>query len=645
MSNITIILPDNSKIKVIKGTTVKDVALSIGEGLARAAVAGKIDGTLVDMTHKIMGDTKISIITMKSPEGLDIFRHSTAHVLAQAVITLYPDAKPTIGPSIEDGFYYDFDVAKPFSPEDLYKIESKMKEIIKKDESFERIVMSKKDALAHFKKDKNEYKVELINVIPDGEEITFYKSGDFIDLCRGPHVASSGVLKAIKLTKVSGAYWKGDSKNKMLSRIYGVSFPKKSELSEHLEMIAEAEKRDHNKIGRELELFTTNDAIGQGLPLLMPKGAKIIQILQRFIEDEEEKRGYQVTKTPFMAKSDLYKISGHWDHYKDDMFLIDGKDEILALRPMTCPFQFMIYKSSQRSYKDLPLRYYETSSLFRNESSGEMHGLTRMRQFTLSEGHIICMQEQLEDEFKKALSFITSVMKILGIDKDIWYRFSKWDPANKKKYIDNPDAWDKSQKMMKTILDHLKLDYVEANGEAAFYGPKLDIQAKNVYGKEDTIITVQIDFALPERFDMTYVAKDNSKQRPMVVHRSSIGCYERTLAMLIEKYAGAFPTWIAPVQVKMITIADRHQDYAEEVIAKLSALGIRVESDFRTETVEYKIREAQLQKIPYMLVVGDKEIEKKSVTVRTRLGKVTYGVSVDAFIKEITDKIDTKKID
>ncbi len=643
MSDVVVTLPDGSKKNVSKGTTIKDIAFSIGEGLGRAAVAGKIDGSLADLSKQIEKNSKVEIITTKSKEALEILRHSTAHVLASAVVELFRGAKPTIGPAIEDGFYYDFYVEKPFTLDDIEKIDAKMKEIIKKDELFERSEMTLKKAIEFYKKDKNKFKQEIIKEHKD-EVPSFYKIGKFMDLCKGPHVLSTGAISAFKLTKTSSAYWRGDSKKESLQRIYGTAFFSKKELKEYLEMIAEAEKRDHNKIGRELELFTTHESVGQGLPLLMPKGTKMIQILQRFVEDEEEQLGYLLTKTPFMAKSELYKISGHWDHYKDDMFVIDGKDEVLALRPMTCPFQFIIYKSKSKSYRDLPIKYNETSTLFRNEASGEMHGLIRVRQFTLSEGHVICTPQQLESEFRDVIDLIKHFMKTLGIDKDIWYRFSKWDPKDKKKYIDNPKAWDESQKAMKKILDNMKLDYVEADGEAAFYGPKFDIQFKNAYGKEDTIITVQIDFALPERFDMTYVDKDNTRKRPMVIHRSSVGCYERTLAMLIEKYAGAFPTWISPVQVKLITIADRHVGYADKVKEKLEALGVRVEEDYRTETVEYKIREAQLAKIPYMIVLGDKEIEKKKITVRTRAGKVSYGVDADKFVKDIVCEIESKKI-
>ncbi len=577
---------------------------------------------------------------MADPETL---RHSASHVLAAATKLLFPDVKLGIGPAIEDGFYYDFDKKTPFTPEDLVKIEKAMQHIVKQNLKFEKMEVSFDEAKKLLKDEP--YKLELLEELKSkGEKITFYKSGELIDLCKGPHVESTGKIKALKLTKMSSAYWKGNEKNPSMQRIYGVAFETKDELDNFVKLKEEAEKRDHNKVGRELELFTTNDSVGQGLPLIMPKGAKIIQILQRFIEDEEEKRGYQLTKTPYMAKSDLYKISGHWDHYKDNMFIVPGKDgEVLALRPMTCPFQFMIYKARSRSYKELPVRFSETSTLFRNEASGEMHGLIRVRQFTLSDAHIICMPEQLEHEFKKVLDLVQFVMKTLGIDKEIWYRFSKWDPKNKEKYIDNPKAWEESQKMLKKILDDIGLKYTEADGEAAFYGPKLDIQFRNVYGKEDTIITLQIDFALPERFEMTYVDKDNSKKTPMVIHRSSIGCYERTLAMLIEHYAGKFPLWLSPVQVKVVTVNDRNIDFAREIVSKLISEGLRVELDDASETIAKKVRNAQLEKVNYILTIGDKEQEAKTLAVRTREGKVEFGVNVEKFVSDLKKEIEQRR--
>lgn len=644
MEENKITLPDGSIKEIKAGATVEELAYSIGTGLGKAAVAGKVNGTLVDLKYNLNEDAEVAIITSDSPEGVNILRHTTAHIMAQAVKRLYGNVKLAIGPTIEDGFYYDFDLDKGFSPQDLEKIEAEMQKIIEEDYPIKRELVKKEDALRLMEEKGEGYKVELINELED-EYISLYHQGEFTDLCRGPHLPSTGRVKAFKLLNVAGAYWRGDEKNKMLQRIYGTAFPKKSQLEEHLHQLEEAKKRDHNKLGRELDLFMTEDSIGQGLPLLKPKGAKVIQLLQRFVEDEEERRGYRLTRTPFMAKSDLYKISGHWEHYKDDMFVLGDEEqdnEVLGLRPMTCPFQFMIYKSKLRSYRDLPIRYSETSTLFRNEASGEMHGLIRVRQFTISEGHLICTPEQLEDEFKGVLDLINFMMETLGIQEDIWYRFSKWDPAKKGKYIDNPEAWEHSQSRMKNILDKIGIDYVEADGEAAFYGPKLDIQFKNVHGKEDTIITVQIDFALPERFDMTYIDKDNEKKRPYVIHRTSIGCYERTLAMLIEKYAGAFPTWLAPVQVVIIPISDDQIEYAQKVKTELEKEKIRIEIDDSNEKVGYKIRQAQIEKVPYMLIVGSKEVTNETVAVRNRsegdLGEYRIADFKERIMKEIEEK-------
>lgn len=520
-----------------------------------------------------------------------------------------------------------------------------MQKIIKEDLPIERFVLSRSEALKMEQENGEIYKTELIGELPDDAEISFYRQGEFTDLCAGPHLPGTGRVKAVKLLNLAGAYWRGDEKNKMLQRIYGVSFPKRSMLDEHLRQLEEAKKRDHNKIGRELELFMTSEPVGQGLPLLMPKGAKVIQILQRFVEDEEERRGYVITKTPYMAKSDLYKISGHWQHYKDGMFIIGDEekdDEVLALRPMTCPFQFMIYNSKLHSYRDLPIRMAETSTLFRNEASGEMHGLIRVRQFTISEGHLIVTPEQLEEEFMGVLDLINYIMDTLGIKEDISYRFSKWDPDNKEKYIDNPEAWEDTQAKMKNILDKVGIPYQEADGEAAFYGPKLDIQFKNVHGKEDTIITVQIDFNSPECFDMTYIDKNNEKKRPYVIHRTSIGCYERTLAMLIEKYAGAFPTWLAPVQVKVLPIGEKQIEYSKQIADKLFKLGVRVEVDERNEKIGYKIREAQLAKIPYMLVIGDREMQNVQVAVRSRKEGDLGVMDTNDFINKLTTEINTR---
>jgi len=547
--------------------------------------------------------------------------HTSAHILAQAVNRLFPTAKLGIGPAIDNGFYYDFDVETPFTQEDLTKIQSEIKKIIKENLPIERFELPRAEALALVA--DNPYKVELINDLPDDETISFYKQGDFTDLCAGPHLEKTGKIKALKLLSATAAYWKGDQNNKSLCRVYGISFPTKDELNEYVEMLEEAKQRDHNKLGRELGIFMTDEKIGQGLPILMPKGAKIMQTLQRFVEDEEERRGYQSTKTPFMAKSDLYKVSGHWQHYKDGMFVLGDGDEsegkeVLALRPMTCPFQFSIYNAKLHSYRDLPVRYSETSTLFRNESSGEMHGLIRVRQFTLSEGHLIVTPEQLEDEFAAVIELIDYIMDAIGIKEDIWYRFSKWDASNKDKYIGAPDEWESSQQLMKKIIDKMGIKYVEADGEAAFYGPKLDIQCRNVHGKEDTIITIQLDFALADRFDMTYIDADGVKKRPYIIHRSSIGCYERTLALLIEKYAGDLPLWLAPVHARILPISEKYNDYARSVQEALRNNGLSVELDERNEKLGKKIRETQLDKIPYTLIVGEAEEEAGSVSLRSR---------------------------
>jgi len=639
---IKIELKDGSIKHINRGTTVLEAAEAISGGLARAAAAGEVNGKTVDLRFVLNEDCRLNILTFEDQNGKLAYWHTTSHIMAQAVKRLFPEIKLAIGPAIESGFYYDFDVDKPFSPEQLEKIENEMHNIIKEDLPIERFALSREEALKLMERKGEIYKAELIRELPENAEISFYRQGEFTDLCAGPHLMSTGKVKAVKLVNLAGAYWRGIEKNKMLQRVYGVSFPKKNMLDEHLERLEEAKKRDHNKLGRELELFMTSEPIGQGLPLLMPKGAKIIQTLQRFVEDEEERRGYVLTKTPLMAKSDLYKISGHWQHYKEGMFVLGDEekdDEVLALRPMTCPFQFMIYNSKLHSYRDLPVRMAETSTLFRNEASGEMHGLIRVRQFTISEGHLIVTPDQLEDEFRGVLDLIHYMVNVLGIREDISYRFSKWDPKNKEKYIDNPAAWEDTQTKMKNILDHIGLDYKEAEGEAAFYGPKLDIQFRNVHGKEDTMITVQIDFALPERFDMTFIDKDNQKRRPYIIHRTSIGCYERTLAMLIEKYAGAFPTWLAPVQAKILPIIDKQQDYANNLAAMLRKLGVRVEVDARNEKIGYKIREAQLEKVPYMLVVGDKEMENSQVAVRSRKEGDLGAMDVNAFIQKLTEEI------
>jgi len=641
-----ITLKDGSTKEVALGTSAIEIAREISEGLARVACAVELNGKVCDLRTTVDGDCTVNFLTFDSEGGRHTFNHTCSHILAQAVKRLYPAAKLTIGPSIDDGFYYDFDVDTSFTPDDLSKIEAEMKKIIKENLEIEYFELPRDEALALMKDEP--YKVELINELPEGEKISFYKQGEFTDLCAGPHLLKTGAIKAFKLTSATGAYWRGDSNKKMLCRVYGTAFTKKSDLEEHLAALEEARKRDHNKLGRELEFFTTVDYIGQGLPILLPKGAKVIQILQRFVEDTEASKGWLLTKTPYMAKSDLYKISGHWGHYKDGMFILGDEEkdeEVFALRPMTCPFQYQAYLNRARSYRDLPLRYNETSTLFRNEASGEMHGLIRVRQFTISEGHLMCLPEQLEEEFKGCLELAIYMLKTLGLYEDVSYRFSQWDPADSGKYIGTPEQWDEAQGTMQKILDHLEIPYKIGIGEAAFYGPKLDIQIKNVFGKEDTLITIQVDQLLAKQFDMEYVDRDGTKKNPYIIHRTSIGCYERTLALLIEKYAGAFPTWLAPVQVKILPIADRHLEYAKEVASKLASYGIRVETDDRSETIGYKIRSAQGEKIPHMLLVGDKEIESGTVSVRNRKEGDLGAMSVDEFIAKIMKLVADKTLD
>ena len=628
------------------GITPAQVAKSIGMGLYKSACAARIDGKTCDLRTPITEDCALEILTFEIEDGKKAYWHTTSHILAQAVQRLYPGTKFAIGPSVDTGFYYDFDLPSPISMEDLPKLEDEMKKIIKEDIAIERFEFSPEEARREMA--GQEYKQELIDEhAGNGEKISFYRQGDFEDLCAGPHLMSTGVVKAVKLTAITGAYWRGDSAKKMLTRIYGVSFPKQSLLEEHLQKMEEAKKRDHNKLGRELELFTTCDLVGQGLPILLPKGARIVQLLQRFVEDEEQKRGWLLTKTPFMAKSDLYKLSGHWDHYLDGMFVLGDPEkdkEVFALRPMTCPFQYQAYLNKKRSYRDLPLRYDETSTLFRNEASGEMHGLIRVRQFTISEGHLMCRPDQLEDEFKSCLELTTFMLKTLGLYEDVSYRFSQWDPNNREKYIGTTEQWDEAQGVMKKILDHLEIPYSIGIDEAAFYGPKLDIQIKNVFGKEDTLITIQIDQMLAEKFGMEYTDKDGSQKNPYIIHRTSIGCYERTLALLIEKYAGAFPLWLAPVQVKLLPIADRHLDYLYEVKKALEDKGMRVEIDDRSEKIGYKIREAQLEKVPYMIVAGDKDIENNTISVRHRSEGDLGSMTLAAFVEKAVSEIDSKEI-
>ena len=629
------------------GVSVAEVAKSIGMGLYKSACAAKVNGEVCDLRTVLNEDCKVEILTFDDKEGKKAYWHTASHIMAQAVNRLYPGTKFAIGPAVDNGFYYDMELPQAITNDDLAKIEAEMKKIIKEDIEIERFELPVAEALALMK--GQDYTEELIREhAAEGEHISFYKQGDFTDLCAGPHLMRTGNVKAVKLTSITGAYWRGDASNKMLQRLYGIAFPKQSLLEEHLTMLEEAKKRDHNKLGRELELFTTSDVIGQGLPILLPKGARIVQLLQRFVEDEEQRRGWLLTKTPFMAKSDLYKISGHWDHYKDGMFVLGDEEkdkEVFALRPMTCPFQYQAYLNRKRSYRDLPLRYNETSTLFRNEASGEMHGLIRVRQFTISEGHLMCTPEQLEDEFRKCLELAIFMLKTLGLYEDVSYRFSQWDPNDRAKYIGTEEQWNEAQGLMERILNHLEIPYEIGIGEAAFYGPKLDIQIKNVYGKEDTLITIQIDQMLAEQFGMVYTDKDGKQKTPCIIHRTSIGCYERTLALLIEKYAGAFPLWLAPVQVKLLPIADRHLDYLYEVKKQLEDKGFRCEVDDRSEKIGYKIREAQLEKVPYMVVVGDKDIENNTISIRKRKEGDLGAMTVEQFLEKIVPDRDNKVID
>ena len=640
-----IVLQDGSKMIFPEPTSVSGIAKTISDGLARNAVAGMVDGEIVDLSFVVEKDCSVKIITLKDKEGLDVYRHTCAHVLAQALKSIYPTCNLAIGPTIENGFYYDVDFKTPITMDDLKTVEEEMAKIIKANLPIERFVLPREQALQLMQKYDEPYKVQLILDLPEDSVISFYRQGDFTDLCRGPHLPSTGLIKAFKLTSLTGAYWRGDAKNKMLTRIYGTAFPKKSELDEYLQMVEEAKLRDHNKIGRELEYFTTVDTIGQGLPVLLPKGSKTIQVLQRFVEDEEYRRGYLLTKTPYFAKSDFYKISGHWDHYKEGMFVMgeEGKDkEVFALRPMTCPFQFQAYLNRPRSYKDLPMRLNETSTLFRNEDSGEMHGLIRVRQFTISEGHLACTPDQLEEEFKGCLDLAIFMLKAVGLDGDVSYRFSKWDENNKDKYLGSKEDWENVQSVMRNILQDIGLEFTEADGEAAFYGPKLDIQIKNVFGKEDTLITIQIDFQLAKRFNMLYTDVDGEKKFPYVIHRTSIGCYERTLALVLEKYAGALPLWFAPEQVRVMDVSEKSEEYCKEVFNKLLMAGLRPGKDLRSEKIGKKIRDAQLEKVPYMLVIGEAEAQSGEVAVRKRgegdIGKMKLDDFISLCKKQVEDR-------
>ena len=642
-------LKDGSVKEYSAPVTAAEITKDISMGLYRNACCVSINGKIADLRTVVESDCDFEVLTFDDEDGKKAFNHTASHVMAQAVKRLYPNAKLTIGPAIENGFYYDFDVDTHFTQDDLDKIEKEMKVIIKENYPIERFELPADEAIKLMEEKGEPYKIELIKEHSEkGEPISFYKQGEFTELCAGPHIPEMKVIKAFKLTNCTGAYWRGDEKNKMLCRVYGIAFPKASMLEDYINALEEAKKRDHNKLGRELELFTTVDYIGQGLPILLPKGTKIIQTLQRWVEDEEAKRGWQLTKTPLMAKSDLYKISGHWDHYKDGMFVMGDEEkdkEVFALRPMTCPFQYQAYLNRPRSYRDLPLRYDETSTLFRNEASGEMHGLIRVRQFTISEGHLMCRPDQLEDEFKACLELTNYMMETIGLKEDLTYRFSLWDPNDREKYLGTEEQWNEAQGVMKNILDDLNIDFKVGVGEAAFYGPKLDIQIKNVFGKEDTLVTIQIDQMLAEKFGMEYVDKDGIKKNPYIIHRTSIGCYERTLALLIEKYAGAFPTWLAPVQVKLLPIADRHLDYLLEAKKALEAKGIRCEVDDRSEKIGFKIRSAQLEKVPYMLLAGDKDIENNTVSLRTRSGGDKGAMALDEFVEKIVAEVESKSLE
>ena len=640
-------LKDGSKMSFDGAMSALDVTKQISEGLARAAIVCKIDGQLASMDTIVDKDCNFEVFTFADDEGKRVYRHTCAHILAQAVKNIYPTVQLAIGPAIDNGFYYDFDFKTPITQADFEKIEAEMKSIIKANLPITRIVCTRSEAEKMITKMKQTYKAELLADIPEGEDISFYQQGDFIDLCSGPHLTSTGKIKAFKLTALTGAYWRGNEKNKMLTRIYGTCFDKKADLDEYIQKLEEAKSRDHNKVGRELGLFMTDENIGQGLPLIMPKGARIIQIMQRFVEDEEQKRGYLLTKTPIMTKNNLFITSGHWDHYKDKMFYIgdeDVDDEILCLRPMTCPFQFTIYKNGLKSYRDLPVRYAETAIEFRKEASGEMHGLTRIRQFTLSDGHIVCTPDQLEQEFQGAVDLIKYLIGILGLQDDVSYRFSRWDPKDADKYVGTAEDWEKVESTMQQILNDLHIDYTEAWGEAAFYGPKLDVQGKNVHGKEDTLFTVQIDFSLATRFDMIYIDENGEKARPLIIHRSSIGCYERTLAMLIEKYNGAFPMWLAPEQVRVLSLTDRTVDKVKEVRNRLFDLGLRAEADVRSEKLGKKIREAQLDKVPYVIVIGDKEAEQNLISVRHRTEGDLGTMTVEEFVAKALLEVANKEI-
>ena len=642
-----ITLKDGSVREYENALSVYDVAMDISEGLARAACCALVDGQVADLRRVLHQDCTLAICTADSPEGLAALRHTASHVLAEAVKNLFPGVKLAIGPSIDTGFYYDFD-HEPFSREDLDALEAEMKKIIKKGARLERFTLPRAEAVKLMEERQEPYKVELIQELPEDAEISFYRQGDFVDLCAGPHLMNTKGVKAFKLTSSSMAYWRGDSDKARLQRIYGTAYNKKEDLAVHLERMEDARRRDHNRLGREMELFTTVDVIGQGLPLFTPKGTKMIMKLQRWMEDLEDKEwGYVRTRTPLMAKSDLYKISGHWDHYKEGMFILGDEaagGEVMALRPMTCPFQYYVYKNAQKSYRDLPYRMSETSTLFRNEDSGEMHGLTRVRQFTITEAHIVLRPDQAEEELKNCLDLAYYVLSTLGLQDEVTYRLSKWDPANKEKYLGDEAYWNSTQDALREVLREKNVSFVEAEGEAAFYGPKIDIQAKNVYGKEDTMITIQLDCAIAENFDMYYVDQNGEKVRPYIIHRTSMGCYERTLAWLIEKYAGKFPTWLCPEQVRVLPISEKYEAYGDKVLKALLARDIDATVDNRSEKIGFKIRDARLARVPYMLVVGQQEEEQGLVSVRSRFAGDEGPKSLAEFLDQICEEIRTKAI-
>ncbi len=642
-----ITLKDGSVKEYDKAMSVYEIAQDLSEGLARVACAGEVDGEVVDLRTVLDKDCNLSILTAADPEGLRVIRHTCSHVMAEAVKRVFPQAKLAIGPAIDTGYYYDFE-HEPFSREDLDKIEAEMKKIIKEGHELKRFTLPRNEAIQFMKDREEPYKVELIEDLPEDAEISFYDQGDFVDLCAGPHLMSTKGIKAFKLTSSSMAYWRGNAEKARLQRIYGTAFNKKEELNAYLDQLEDAKKRDHNKLGREMELFTTVDVIGQGLPLFPPKGTRMIMKLQRWIEDLEDKEwGYVRTRTPLMAKSDLYKISGHWDHYKDGMFVLGDEEtdkEVFALRPMTCPFQYYVYKNTQKSYRDLPYRMSETSTLFRAEDSGEMHGLTRVRQFTITEAHNVIRPDQTEEELSNCFNLAYHILTVLGLEKDVTFRLSKWDPENKKKYLGDEHYWESTQEVLRKLLEEKQVPFVEADGEAAFYGPKIDIQAKNVYGKEDTMITIQLDCAIAENFDMYYVDQDGEKKRPYIIHRTSMGCYDRTLAWLIEKYAGKFPTWLCPEQVRVLPISEKYEAYAEKVRKALAEAGVDVTADNRSEKIGFKIREARMDRLPYMLIVGQQEEADGTVSVRSRFAGDEGVKPLQEFIDQICEEIRTKEI-